>query len=166
MTSEVALMVRLQAAAGRPGTAAARAYSTWGEHAFGWMGLGLAGALVDARRRRDWLAVTGGAFLAHGGAVVIKRVVRRRRPFDPRVEVRVPTPSDLSFPSAHTSSTTAAAVALAPMIGAPAATGLAATMALGRVALGVHYPSDVLTGVAVGVAAGTIARRCVESADR
>ena len=40
----------------------------------------------------------------------VKRVVRRPRPADPRVQVLVGTPSRLSFPSAHATSTTAAAV--------------------------------------------------------
>jgi membrane-associated phospholipid phosphatase len=159
MFDEIGLMQRLQAASGSRGASLARGYSLWGEHALGWMGLGLAGAVVDRSRRRQWLSVTGAAFVAHGSAVVLKRVVRRRRPFDERIVVRVKAPSDLSFPSAHVSSTTAAAVALTPIVGAPAAAAAVGAMALARVSLGVHYPSDVVAAAALGLGSGLAVRR-------
>ena len=137
----------------------AHAYSSWGEHSRGWLALGLAGAVADRDRRTVWLSVVGSAFTAHAAAVVLKRVVRRRRPFDPGVRILGRTPSDLSFPSAHAASTTASAVTLAPIVGAPAAVGLAAGMAGSRVMLGVHYPSDVAVGAAIGLAAGALGRR-------
>ena len=108
------------------------------------------GAVVQPAKRRDWLAVGIGAFLAHAAAVVIKRVVRRQRPHDPAIAVNVGTPSKLSFPSAHATSTTAASMLLARTTGLPLPVILVPPMALSRLVLGVHYPSDVLTGVAVG----------------
>jgi len=82
--------------------------------------------------------------------VLIKRAVRRRRPDHPAVEVNVGTPSALSFPSAHATSTTAAAILMAPLTGLPLPVLVVPPMAVSRLVLGVHYPSDVLTGVAVG----------------
>lgn len=153
-------MRRVQGLASRAplAPAAARAYSTWGEHAAGWLALGLLGAAVDRRRRADWVGVTAAAFGAHAAAVVIKRVVRRPRPSDPSVQVLVTTPSDLSFPSAHAASTTAACVALSGMIGSLPAAALAGGMAVSRVVVGVHYPSDVAAGAAVGALAGAVVR--------
>lgn len=152
-------MRRMQGVAARGSVqAAARAYSMWGEHAAGWLALGLAGAVLDPERRRTWLTVSGSSFVAHAAAVVLKRVVRRPRPDDPTVAVLVRTPSDLSFPSAHAASTTAAAVALVPLIGVPAATGAAAAMAAARVLLGVHYPSDVLAGAGLGLVSAAVVR--------
>ena len=130
----------------------ARAYSAWGEHSAGWVAFGLAGACLDPTRRGAWLRLSVSAFTAHAGAVVLKRIVRRPRPDDESVAVLVRTPSDLSFPSAHAASTTAAACALIPLVGVPAATAAAVSMALARVLLGVHYPSDVAAGAALGVA--------------
>ncbi len=157
---EILAMQRLQDSAGRGRLpSVARGCSRWGEHAAGWIVLGLAGAAVDRSRRPQWLGVTYASFGAHAAAVVLKRIVRRRRPDSPHVQVLVGTPSDLSFPSAHAASTTAAAVALVPLVGAPLAVGAAAVMAVSRVLLGVHYPSDVAAGVGLGALAGAAVRR-------
>lgn len=159
-SAEIDVMRRCQhLAAGGRLPAVARAASAWGEHAGGWIALGLVGAAVDRRRRDVWLATATGAFAAHAAAVVLKRVVRRRRPSDPAVLVLVATPSDLSFPSAHAASTTAAMVALAPVIGAPTAVVGSLAMGFARILLGVHYPSDVVVGGLIGVMASRAARR-------
>ncbi|AGB26350.1 membrane-associated phospholipid phosphatase [Mycobacterium sp. JS623] len=150
---EEAALVAVQAAlADRPGVlAGARALSHFGEHSIGWVVVSVLGALLQPRRRKAWLAVGAGAFIAHAGAVVIKRVVKRERPHHPAVAVNVGTPSRLSFPSAHATSTTAASILLARTTGLPLPVVLVPPMALSRLVLGVHYPTDVLTGVAVGV---------------
>ena len=157
---EVAVLVAVQSAlAGRPGTlAAARALSYFGEHSLGWLAVSAIGAILQPARRRAWLVAGAGAFTAHAAAVLIKRVVRRPRPHHPAVAVNVGTPSSLSFPSAHATSTTAASILLARATGLPLPVMLVPPMALSRVLLGVHYPSDVATGVAFGAAvAGIVA---------
>jgi membrane-associated phospholipid phosphatase len=151
---EEATLVAVQSAlADRPGVlAGARALSHFGEHSIGWLSVAALGALLQPARWRAWLAVGAGAFLAHAAAVVIKRVVRRERPHHPAIAVNVGTPSRLSFPSAHATSTTAASLLLGRVTGLPLPAVLVPPMALSRLVLGVHYPSDVLTGVAVGAA--------------
>ena len=161
---EAALVAVQSALADRPGVlAGARALSHFGEHSIGWVAVAVLGALLQPSRRRAWLAAGLGAFVAHASAVVIKRVVRRERPHHPAVTVNVGTPSRLSFPSAHATSTTAASMLLARTTGLPLPILLVPPMALSRLVLGVHYPSDVLTGVALGAvvakAVGTIADR-------
>jgi membrane-associated phospholipid phosphatase len=75
----------------------------------------------------------------------------------------VGTPSRLSFPSAHATSTTAAAVLYGRLLGRSLVPVLVPPMALSRLVLGVHYPTDVAVGAALGavVAAATprVARR-------
>jgi membrane-associated phospholipid phosphatase len=149
---EAAALVALQSTlADRPGVlTAARALSHFGEHAIGWLAVSALGAVLQPRRRQAWLLAGVGALAAHAAAVLLKRVVRRPRPSHPAVAVNVGTPSALSFPSAHATSTTAATLLLAPLTGLPLPALVVPPMALSRMVLGVHYPSDVLTGVAVG----------------
>jgi membrane-associated phospholipid phosphatase len=161
---EDAVLVAVQSAvAGRPGVLpAARTLSHFGEHSIGWLVLAALGALLVPARRREYVRAGIGAFAAHAAAVVIKRVVRRARPHHPDIAVNVGTPSRLSFPSAHATSTTAAALLLARPTGWPLPALLVPPMALSRLVLGVHYPSDVLAGVAVG----TVVAKVVEGVAR
>lgn len=86
----------------------------------------------------------------------------RPRPFttDPTLDVLIPRPHTMSFPSAHASIAYALALAL---FGWNRPLGIIALLiadlvAIGRVASGVHYPTDVLAGLLVGVLAFTIVR--------
>lgn len=158
MSREVDLLVRMQDALyDRPGVVGtATALSHFGEHALGWFALSGTGAAVDGRRRRQWLALGASAFTAHAASVVIKRIVRRTRPHDPRIRIGVGTPSRMSFPSSHATSTTAALTSLAeltgsrlPLLGVP-------VMMVSRMVLGVHYPTDTLAGAVLGAATARV----------
>ena len=159
--AEVVALLAVQSALGqRPGVIeVARAMSAFGEHSVGWLAVSALGAVLRPQRRREWLLAGAGAFSAHAAAVLIKRAVRRKRPDHPAVAVNVGTPSALSFPSAHATSTTAAAILMAPLTGLPLPLLVVPPMALSRLVLGVHYPSDVLTGVAVGALVAQLVRK-------
>ena len=84
------------------------------------------------------------AFVAN---TAIKQVVRRSRPdLGPDLPPLVSTISGRSYPSAHATTSFAAAGALSRVLPAPPLYAAAGAMALTRPYLGVHYPSDVVAG--------------------
>ena len=141
---------------------AARGLSHFGEHALGWMALSALGAAVNyskSQKRRQWAYVGVGAFTAHAASVVIKRIVRRKRPDYDYVKVGVKTPSKLSFPSSHATSTSAFLVGAAHVLGTPAPLVGVPVMMASRMVLGVHYPSDTALGALLGAATAEACHR-------
>ncbi|MCG7276678.1 phosphatase PAP2 family protein [Corynebacterium singulare] len=141
---------------------AARGLSHFGEHALGWMTLSALGAAVNyskPQKRRQWAYVGVGAFTAHAASVVIKRIVRRKRPDYDYVKVGVKTPSKLSFPSSHATSTSAFLVGAAHVLGTPAPLVGVPVMMASRMVLGVHYPSDTALGALLGAATAEACHR-------
>ncbi len=157
---DVSVLVAVQQATDVRGTLlAAHTLSRVGEHAGGWLLIGALGTTLDRPRRREWAGATAGVLAAHAASVVLKRVARRLRPLDERVRVRTGTPSRWSFPSSHASSTTAAALGFGAVLGRRGPWAFVPAMAVSRLVLGVHYPSDVLAGIALGAGAARLARR-------
>jgi membrane-associated phospholipid phosphatase len=131
---------------------AVASYSRLGEHAACWLALGAAGALRSAEpaRRRAWLRGAGIVAVAYAGNYAVKLVVDRPRPELPGLPPLTPVVSALSFPSAHATTSFAAARAYRKLAPAPLLYGAAALFAVSRPYLGVHYPSDVLAGAVLG----------------
>ncbi|HWT93949.1 MAG TPA: phosphatase PAP2 family protein [Solirubrobacteraceae bacterium] len=138
-----------------------KAYTTAGEHAALWYAIGTVAMLradpaTAARWRRAMLSV----FVTQLVNTAVKTVFRRRRPLVEDLPALVKVPTSLSFPSAHSSTSFCAArtySALAPGR-APLLYGAAAAMAASRVYVGVHYPTDIAVGAALGTAIGSVAR--------
>ncbi|CAL9610777.1 bifunctional phosphatase PAP2/diacylglycerol kinase family protein [Streptomyces sp. enrichment culture] len=137
-----------------------------------WLGIA-AGmwALGGARGRRA--AVRGVASLALASVTVntlAKGAVRRQRPVIDRVPLarRLPRqPLTTSFPSGHSASAAAfmTGVALESRGMGAALVPVAASVAFSRVYTGVHYPSDVLVGMALGAGAAFAVRGLVPTRD-
>ena len=100
--------------------------------------------------------------------VVIKNLVARTRPFDVNtaVQLLVAKPRDYSFPSGHTAASFASVTALY-LAGEKkmwrAALVLAVLIALSRLYLYVHYPTDVLGGVLAGAISGYLGYRFIQT---
>ncbi len=133
---------------------AVRAYSRLGQHAALWLALGAGGALVDRPRRGRWLRALASVVVSYVANQAIKLAVRRPRPQLADLPPLMATPTQLSFPSAHATSSFAAARAYAGLVPALPLRLVAGAMAYSRLYLGVHYPSDVLVGAALGTAIG------------
>lgn len=137
--------------------AAERAILAWtrsGEHGALWFGIAGLGAAVDGRRRERWSRAAAAVAAAYAANQLIKLAVRRRRPHLVDLPPLVKTGTQISYPSAHASTSFAGARSLAPLVpaAAPALYTAAAAMALSRAYVGVHYPSDVVAGAFLGTA--------------
>lgn len=131
-----------------------------------WLGNGgliwiLAAAVllcIRKRRRYGVLLLIGLALGLLIGNIILKNAAARPRPcwLDPTVQLLIRAPRDYSFPSGHTMASVIGATVLtgADRRFAPVAIPLAALIAFSRLYLFVHFPSDVLAAVLIGLAIG------------
>ncbi len=129
-----------------------------GEYGAVWFAAATVGAAADPERRMRWIGAAGVAPAAIVLNFAVKRAVGRQRPVITEHPALAKAPSKLSFPSAHATSSFAAAVAIGrvePRAKFPAHV-LAGLVCVGRPYLGMHYPSDVLAGATLGAILGRL----------
>lgn len=102
------------------------------------------------------LALIGSAIVNN---LILKNVVARVRPYEviEGLKLIIPKQSDLSFPSGHAGASFAVATVIAGMTKkcyGYFAIILATLIALSRLYVGVHYPTDVLCGTVDGILIG------------
>lgn len=128
----------------------------------GWFWYGLMAALALSAGRAGLLAalhMAGTGLVAWLLYRTLKRRTRRMRPFQVHrgVIARAAALDEYSFPSGHTLhafSFSIVAVAWFPVLALPLA-AFTLLVAMSRVVLGLHYPTDVVAGAVLGVALGT-----------
>ena len=122
------------------------------------VGLALAGYFGNDKQMLRNAAVTASSTILNIGITMgLKYAINRERPFNayPNLIFNKADPKDPSFPSGHTSSAFATATSLS--LAYPKwyvivpSFAWASTVAYSRMHLGVHYPTDILGGIAVGV---------------
>jgi undecaprenyl-diphosphatase len=124
-----------------------------------WYGLGVMLVVYGGAQRLAAIETAGSAAIL--GIFVfklLKRLSQRPRPcqLEPHCWSRVLPPDKFSFPSGHTM--TAFSIALVVSYFYPALEGIlffaAFSIAVSRIVLGMHFLSDVLAGIVLGVALG------------
>ncbi len=128
-----------------------------------WLAIAAGLAVLGGERGRQAsrsgaIAVAIAAAVANGP---VKLTVRRRRPPSRPLAPLIPMPRSTSVPSGHSAAAfgfATGASARLPIL-TPVLVPLAAAVAYSRVHVGVHFPSDVLIGSGIGVAAGMVAAR-------
>lgn len=132
-----------------------------------WMVLAVVLLIIPKTRKSGMIVMAALVFdvvLCNG---ILKHVFARVRPCDVNTAVKllVPRPNDYSFPSGHTAASFAAVAALyfagEKKLWKPALV-LAVLIAFSRLYLYVHYPTDILGGILVGIACGYAGMKFVE----
>ena len=134
----------------------------------GWFFIVLGIILFCFKRTRKMGAAVLLSLAAGGliGNVVLKNLVMRDRPcwIDESVRLLIQNPKDFSFPSGHTLASFETAVSIFlynRKWGVPVIV-LASVIALSRLYLFVHFPTDVLSGMALGIFIGWSVHRTIE----
>ena len=144
-----------------------------GEHGEIWIAFTLLLLLFRRTRKAGCAMATALVLYLVAGDCILKPLFARPRPCDVNtaITILVKRPHGHSFPSGHTASGFAAAFALYRQLPKPgmAALVLAAFIAFTRLYLYVHFPTDILGGVvlglALGAAASLLADRLLKKAD-
>lgn len=153
-------LLRLMRTRGHASTveAAVERFSKLGEHGAIWLATSAAGALARPSERAAYLRAARTVLLSFLANQLIKVAVRRHRPDLPDLPRLTSTTSNLSYPSAHATTSFAGARALSALLPTAPLYTLATALTLSRLYLGVHYPSDTLAGGALGSAIAELAR--------
>ncbi len=127
-------------------------FTRTGEHGLLWLVGSAVAAMVDPQRRPLYLRAIRVVTVAYFANIAMKYVVRRKRPALDELPSLTSTVTSLSYPSAHSTTSFAAARVLSRELPAAPLYACAGAMALSRIYAGVHYPTDIAAGAALGTA--------------
>lgn len=133
-----------------------RFITTLGDVGFIWILLCLILLVFSKTRKVGFVALISLGICIFINNAVLKVLIERERPFQSysNIIALIPIPHDSSFPSGHTCSSFAVAGILAKYLDRKygiAAYTLAGLIAFSRLYVGVHYPTDVLAGMLLGI---------------
>ncbi|WP_195262657.1 phosphatase PAP2 family protein [Clostridium sp. 1001275B_160808_H3] len=126
-----------------------------GDRGFVWIVIGIILLISKKYRKIGFTMLIALAVTSIIGEGIIKNIIQRPRAFItfPDIEIIIKAPLSYSFPSGHTASSFAAAVVLGYYIKnwRYLFYFFAALVAFSRLYLFVHYPSDIIGGIVLGI---------------
>lgn len=137
-----------------------------GDHGFIWI---LTGVILTCLPKTRKIGICVLLSLAAGGLLgnmILKKLIQRPRPcwIDTQVVLLIQNPKDYSFPSGHTLASLEGAVSIwlyNRRLGVPFLF-LAVLIALSRLYLFVHFPTDVVAGAVLGSLIALFVHRIME----
>ena len=127
-----------------------------GDEGLIWIAIAVFLLFIRQYRKVGWMvgaSLLGSLLFTNG---ILKNMIARPRPYKviENLTILIPEPGEFSFPSGHTSSSFAAGMVLYLMLpkkyGIPAMI-LAFLIGISRLYIGVHYPTDVIGGMVMGI---------------
>ena len=129
--------------------------TTLGNGGVFWLVLAIILLCTKKTRRCGWLILVSMAICYLLGNLALKNIVGRARPcqIDTSILLKIPMPGEYSFPSGHTlhAFTAATMIFLHHKKAGVACLILAVLIAFSRMYLFVHFPTDVLAGMLLGI---------------
>lgn len=151
-------------------TVVMKIYTLLGEGGAVWIAIGLLLLVKKETRKAGAATLLALIFCLITGNLLLKNIVARPRPcwVNPSVKMLIAIPKDYSFPSGHAMAAFAAVTAiffwdkwwgLVAMLGA-------VMIAASRMYFYVHYPTDILAGLLIGILLGCLATYLVHIWER
>ena len=139
--------------------------SAFGDKGIGWIILSLILLCFPKYRKAGLAMALALIFCLIIGNMTLKPLIARPRPYSyfPEMQLLIPPLEDFSFPSGHTFASFASATALFLFHRKEgiAACILAAVIAFSRMYFYVHFPTDILAGIILGIASGFTAFKLI-----
>ena len=144
--------------------------SSFADKGIGWIIVAMILACIPKYRKAGFTIGLALILCLLIGNLTLKPLIARPRPYTyfPEMTLLIAPLADFSFPSGHTFASFASSTALYlhhKKLGS-AAFVLAAIIAFTRLYLYVHFPSDVLAGMILGIACGWIAYKVMDILQR
>lgn len=146
-------------------------FTTIGNDGMVWIAAALVLLIIPKHRRAGIAMAIGLIVCLLTGSILLKNLIARPRPFilDTDIILAIPAPSGYSFPSGHTFSSFISAAILSKYSRkfALAAIPIAIIIGFSRLYFCVHFPTDVLAGMILGITLGlAVYKLCEKIPDR